>query len=211
MYASFKSVTAKNGKILTPTRRGGFFVDLNGLGILRDEPSQHHFSFPSSWLTHTTSNVKCLTHYHAVIYIYIYSCLATSLPSLTRWHKLSPFSSRSCAAQIFLPSSQMFQANSKSVLRLGFRYISQKLSAHCFIILFPQAFISTSLLNLFLLTFSSVSITPAHLYPLKILLLPYQDTTLSYCHTPYALSQHLLLGVVHRSLSSSFSWPCPMI
>ena len=26
-------------------------------------------------------------------YIYIYSCLATSLPSLTRWHKLSPFSS----------------------------------------------------------------------------------------------------------------------
>ena len=145
------------------------------------------------------------------IYIYIYSCLATSLLSLTRWHKLSPFSSRSCAAQIFLPSSQMFQANSKSVLRLGFRYISQKLSAHCFIILFPQAFISTSLLNLFLLTFSSVSITPTHLYPLKILLLPYQDTTLSYCHTPYALSQHLLLGVVHRSLSSSFSWPCPMI
>ena len=36
MYASFRSVTAKNGKILTPTPDGKFFVDLNGLGILPD-------------------------------------------------------------------------------------------------------------------------------------------------------------------------------
>ena len=144
------------------------------------------------------------------IYIYIYiPALPPLCPHLPDDTNFLRFRARSCAAQIFLPSSQMFQANSKSVLRLGFRYISQKLSAHCFIILFPQAFISTSLLNFFLLTFSSVSITPTHLYPLKILLLPYQDTTLSYCHTPYALSQNLLLGVVHRSLS--FSWPCPMI
>ena len=149
------------------------------------------------------------------IYIYIYyiyihiPALPPLCPHLPDDTNFLRFRARSCAAQIFLPSSQMFQANSKSVLRLGFRYISQKLSAHWFIILFPQAFISTSLLNFFLLTFSSVSITPTHLYPLKILLLPYQDTTLSYCHTPYALSQNLLLGVVHRSLS--FSWPCPMI
>ena len=34
MYASFRSVTAKNGKILTPTHTG--IVDLNGPGILRD-------------------------------------------------------------------------------------------------------------------------------------------------------------------------------
>ena len=36
MYASFRSVTAKNGKMLTPTRTGNFVVDLNGRGILRD-------------------------------------------------------------------------------------------------------------------------------------------------------------------------------
>ena len=36
MYASSKSVTAENGKILTPTRTGKFLVDLNGPGILRD-------------------------------------------------------------------------------------------------------------------------------------------------------------------------------
>ena len=36
MYASFRSVTAKNGKILTPTLTGKFLVDLNGPGILRD-------------------------------------------------------------------------------------------------------------------------------------------------------------------------------
>ena len=39
MYASFRSVTAKKGKILPPTRTGIFFVDLNGPGILRDGAS----------------------------------------------------------------------------------------------------------------------------------------------------------------------------
>ena len=166
MYASFKSVTAKNGKILTHTRRGGFFVDLNGLGILRDEPSQHHFSFPSSWLTHTTSNVKCLTHYHAVsIYIFLLGHLFALTYQMTQ--TFSVFEPVPVLHKFDLPlkpSSQMFQANSKSVLRLGFRHISQKLSMHCFIILFSQAFISPSLLNLFLLTFSSLSITPTDLY-----------------------------------------------
>ena len=37
MYASFGSVTAKNGKILTPTPTGNFLLTSNGLGILRDE------------------------------------------------------------------------------------------------------------------------------------------------------------------------------
>ena len=36
MYASFRSVTDRNSKILTPTRKGNFFVDLNGPRILRD-------------------------------------------------------------------------------------------------------------------------------------------------------------------------------
>ena len=36
MYASLRSVTAENGKILSPTRTGKFLVDLNGPGILRD-------------------------------------------------------------------------------------------------------------------------------------------------------------------------------
>ena len=39
MYASFRSVPAKNGKTLTLTGTGNFFVDLNGLGILRDADS----------------------------------------------------------------------------------------------------------------------------------------------------------------------------
>ena len=37
MYASFRSVTDKNRKILTPTPDGKFFVDLNGPAFLRDE------------------------------------------------------------------------------------------------------------------------------------------------------------------------------
>ena len=36
MFASLRSVMAKNGKILAPTRTGNFFVDLNELGIIRD-------------------------------------------------------------------------------------------------------------------------------------------------------------------------------
>ena len=43
MYASSKSVTAENGKILTPTRTGKFLVDLNGPGILRDEAEKLSF------------------------------------------------------------------------------------------------------------------------------------------------------------------------
>ena len=35
MYVSFKSVSAKNGKTLTPTRTRNFFVDRSGLRILR--------------------------------------------------------------------------------------------------------------------------------------------------------------------------------
>ena len=59
-------------------------------------------------------------------------------------------------------SEENFQKTS-----LKAKKISQKLSVHCFIILYPQAFISPSLLNLFLLTFSSVSIMPTHFYLLK--------------------------------------------
>ena len=33
MYASFRSVTAKNGKILTPTPTGNFLLTSNVLGI----------------------------------------------------------------------------------------------------------------------------------------------------------------------------------
>ena len=36
MYASFRSVMAKNGKILTPTQTGNFLLTTNGLGIPRD-------------------------------------------------------------------------------------------------------------------------------------------------------------------------------
>jgi len=42
MYALFRSVTAKNGKKLSPTRTG-FFVDLNGLGILRDDQLKYPY------------------------------------------------------------------------------------------------------------------------------------------------------------------------
>ena len=42
MYASFRSVTDENSKILTPTRTGNFFVDLNGPRILRDKLSQRY-------------------------------------------------------------------------------------------------------------------------------------------------------------------------
>ena len=34
MHASFRSVTAKNGKILAPTWTGNFLLTSNGLGIL---------------------------------------------------------------------------------------------------------------------------------------------------------------------------------
>ena len=37
MYASFRSVTAKNGKILTPTRTGNFLLTSMDPEILRDE------------------------------------------------------------------------------------------------------------------------------------------------------------------------------
>ena len=46
MQASFRSVTAKNGKILTPYTDGKFFVDLNGPWILRD--ASHEISRAST-------------------------------------------------------------------------------------------------------------------------------------------------------------------
>ena len=59
MYASFRSVTAKNGKTLTPTRKGIFFVDLNRLGILRDVYEFAAKSVPTShWVSRLSKNFK---------------------------------------------------------------------------------------------------------------------------------------------------------
>ena len=58
MYTSFRSVTAKNGKTLTPPRRE-FFVDLNGLGILRDVYEFDVISVPTShWACRLGKNFK---------------------------------------------------------------------------------------------------------------------------------------------------------
>ena len=58
MYTSFRSVTAKNGKTLTPPRRE-FFVDLNGLGILRDVYEFAVISVPTSpWVFRLSKNFK---------------------------------------------------------------------------------------------------------------------------------------------------------
>ena len=59
MYASFRNVTAKNGKTLTPTRKGNFFVDFNGLGILRDVYEFAVISVPTShWVFRLSKNFK---------------------------------------------------------------------------------------------------------------------------------------------------------
>jgi len=61
MYASFRSVTDKNSKILTPTRTGNFFVDLSGLGILRDVVSEKHWIAQTcgSWRHFKRKEAKC--------------------------------------------------------------------------------------------------------------------------------------------------------
>ena len=98
-------------------------------------------------------NFQCKTFDKLSCRFFVYSCLATFLPSLTRSHKLSPFSSPflCCTNMIFRLNLQVrcSKPNPSLFCVWGFRHISQKLSVLCFINPFPYAFISPSLLNLF--------------------------------------------------------------
>ena len=71
MYASFRSVTAKNGKILTPIRTGNFLLTSNGLGILWE-------FYATDIICDLLLNKRTVTWNLFVKYIHSYTQLITS-------------------------------------------------------------------------------------------------------------------------------------